>query len=201
MRRAVAAGRALLLALGLAACSSSTPSATETSASPSPTPTPTPSSVPWAGTVCVAFADVKASVAALGSNLSYDISSDRSALEQIDRQLRLQVLSVADSADRLNTALQGVPVDFVAANDMVTSLTKTGNDTKEAVEAVTSHLDAATSADNVLAAGAEVAQAVVAGKAAFTAGQAFVGAIGDATSTATGQLKEAFDAAPECQGQ
>jgi hypothetical protein len=65
---------------------------------------------------------------------------------------------------------------------------------------VTSHLDAATSAGNVVGAVAEVGQAIVAAKAAFTAGQAFVSAIGDATSTATGQLKEAFDAAPQCQG-
>lgn len=154
----------------------------------------------WAGEVCVQFADVKASVSALGQNLSYDVSSDRSALDQIDKQLRIQVLSVADSADRLNTALQGVPVDFVAANDMVTTLTKTSADTKEAVGQVTSHLDAATSAGNVIGAAAEVGQAIIAAKAAFTAGQAFVSAIGDATSTASGQLKEAFDAAPQCQG-
>jgi hypothetical protein len=126
---AALAGVALASVL-LTACSSSDGAASSSTPSPSPTPTPTPSSVIWAGEVCVQFADVKASVGALGRNLSYDVTSDRSALDQIDRQLRVQVLSVADSADRLNTALQGVPVDFVAANDMVNSLTKTSADTK-----------------------------------------------------------------------
>ena len=36
-------------------------------------------------------------------------------------------------------------------------------------------------------------------KAAFEAGQSFVAAIGDATSTTNAQLREAFDAAPQCQ--
>ena len=78
----------------------------------------------WAGEVCVARDGLTAAVGALGRNLSYDVTSDRSALEQIDRQLRIQVLAVADNADRLGQALAGVPVDFEAANDLVVSVTK-----------------------------------------------------------------------------
>lgn len=194
------AAAALAAAVLLAGCSSGSDASSASSTPPSPTPTPTPSSVIWAGDVCVQFADVKASVAALGHNLSYDVSADASALDQIQKQLRLQVLSVADSADRLSTALKGVPVDFIAANDMVAALTKSSGDTKEAVNQVTAHLDAAANAGNVMGAAAEIGQAVVAGKAAFEAGSAFVTAITDATSKAQGDLKEAFDAAPQCQG-
>ena len=105
------------------------------SSSPSPTPTPTPSSVVWADEVCAARDNLTAAVSALGRNLSYDVTSDRSALEQIDRQLRVQVLSVADAANRVGTTLTGVPVDFVAANDLVVTVTKAKDDTTEAVDA------------------------------------------------------------------
>jgi methyl-accepting chemotaxis protein len=196
-RRIAGLTAAVVVAVSLAGCSSSNDAGA--SATPSPTPTPTPASVVWAGDVCVAFADVKLAVGALGHNLSYDVTKDASALDQINKQIRLQVLSIADSAEGLQSTLQEVPVDFVEANAMVESITKAGGDTKEAVNAVTVHLDAAQQAGNVVTGAAEIAQAVVAAKAAFEAGQALVGVIGDATSQASGKLKESFDAAPQCQ--
>ncbi len=200
MRRVHLAAAAVALSVAMLAACSSDPSVSAPSASPSPTPTPTPSSVVWAGEVCVARDDVKAAVGALGRNLSYDVTSDRSAIEQIDRQLRLQVLSVAESADGLSTALQGVPVDFVAANDLIVTVTKAKGDTSDAVNQVTASLDAAMSADNILSGVAEAGKALVAAKAAFEAGQVLVSTVVDATSTASGELGEAFDAAPQCVG-
>jgi methyl-accepting chemotaxis protein len=154
----------------------------------------------WAGDVCVARDGLTAAVGALGRNLSYDITSDRSALEQIDRQLRIQVLAVADNADRLGQALKGVPVDFRAANDLVVSATKAKDDTTQAVGQVTTSLDAMVNADNVIAGVAEAGKALVAAKAAFAAGGALISTISDATSTASGELGDAFAAAPQCQG-
>ena len=200
MRRVHLTAAAVALSIAMLAACSSDPSASAPSASPSPTPTPTPPSVVWAGDVCVARDDVKAAVGALGRNLSYDVTSDRSAIEQIDRQLRLQVLSVADSADRLSTALQGVPVDFVAANDLIVTVTKAKGDTSDAVSQVTTSLDAAMSADNILSGVAEAGKALVAAKAAFEAGQVLVSTVVDATSTASGELGDAFAAAPQCAG-
>jgi len=144
------------------------------------------------------MARVKTSVSALGRNVSYDITADRSALDQIQRQLMIQVLALGEAADALQKTLTQVPVDFIAANDMVVALQKSGTDTKEAANQVGAHLSAATEAGNLLSAVAEVGQAVIAAKAAFEAGQAFVGAIGDATSTTNAELRAAFDAAPEC---
>lgn len=202
MRR-MAVGVAVILTAGLlAACGSSTDAGStgaSAAATPTPTPTPTPVSVVWAGQVCGDMDRVKSSVGSLGQNLSYDVTSDRSALEQIQRQLTVQVLGVGDAADRLLTTLGGVPVDFTAAADMVATLTKSGQDTKAAASAASGHLQAAASAGDVLTAVAEVGQAIIAAKAAYEAGQAFVGAIGTATSTASGELGEAFDAAPACQ--
>lgn len=193
----VASASGLLLVL--TACGGSDASSAW-SPSPTPTPTPTPDSVIWAGAVCEEGLNVKTAVGALGHNLSYDVASSRSAIEQIDRQLRLQVLSVADAADGMATAVKAVPVDFAAATDIANTLAKSGTDTKEAVTEVTTRLDAALAADNVLAGVAEAVAAVLAAKAAFEAGQAFVGAITDATSSTNAELRKAFDAAPQCQG-
>ncbi|MDI1289912.1 MAG: hypothetical protein PSX37_08210 [bacterium] len=200
MRRIVLASAAVVLMVIATGCSSSG-DAESASASPSPSPSASDSgadAVAWAGDVCTQMDRVKTSVSALGSNLSYDITADRSALEQIQRQLTIQVLALGDAASALQTSLTKVPVDFVAANDMVVALQKTGTDTKDAAGQVTEHLKAATEAGNVLSAAAEVGQALVAAKAAFEAGQAFVSEIGSATSTANTELRAAFDAAPQC---
>ena len=199
-RRVVFAAAASALLLVLTGCGGSDASSASSSASSTPTPTPTPDSVIWAGAVCEEGANVKTAVGALGHNLSYDVASSRSAIEQIDRQLRLQVLSVADAADGMAAAVKEVPVDFAAATDVANTLAKSGADTKEAVTAVTTHLDAALAADNVITGVAEAAAAVLSAKAAFEAGQAFVGAITEATSSTNAELRKAFDAAPQCQG-
>ena len=204
MKRIGVAGAVVVLMLVTAGCSSSSDAESSASASVAPTPTASSSSneeaVAWAGQVCTDMARVKTSVSALGGNLSYDISADKSALEQIQRQLTIQVLALGDAADALQTTLTQVPVDFLAANDMVVALTKSGTDTKDAANQVGEHLKAATDAGNLLSAAAEVGQALVAAKATFEAGQAFVTAIGDATSTTNAGLRAAFDAAPECAG-
>ncbi|MFN8170595.1 MAG: hypothetical protein U0R65_01870 [Candidatus Nanopelagicales bacterium] len=203
MRARVVAGAAMavLLAcsLALSGCSSDDASSTAASTSASPSPTPTPSSVVWAGEVCVARDGLSTAVSALGRNLNYDVTSDRSALEQIDRQLRLQVVALGNAADNLATALQGVPVDFQAASDLVTTVTKAKTDMTESLAAAKSSLDQMVASDNLLTGAAEAAKALVAAKAAFEAGQAMVTALTDAASGANAELKEAFDAAPQCQ--
>ncbi len=202
MKRIVAASAAAVLMVLVAGCSSSSDSSSSTAAaSPSPSlsaPGTSAEAVAWAGEVCTQMDRVKTSVSTLGGNLSYDITADSSALEQIQRQLTIQVLALGDAASALQTSLTKVPVDFVAANDMIVALQKSGTDTKDAANQVGEHLKAATDAGNVLSAAAEVGQAFVAAKAAFEAGQAFVSEIGSATSTANTELRAAFDAAPQC---
>jgi len=193
----------VLIAVPVSGCSSDQATSEPSpalSASPTPTPTPTPAPVVWAGEVCVARDNLSSSIGALGRNLSYDVSAGASAVEQIDRQLRIQVLAVADAAEGLSAALKGVPVDFVAANDFVVSATKAKEDTAGAIDEVKARLDAARSADNFLAAAAEIAQAFVAAKAGFEAGSELVSVVTDAASGANAELRAAFDAAPACGG-
>lgn len=201
MRRGVALASVLLLgAAVLAGCGSDEASSSGSSAAaPSPSPTPTPAPVVWADGVCAARDNLNAAVSALGRNLSYDVTSDRSALEQIDRQLRIQALSVANAAGELQTAVAAVPVDFQAANDLVVVVDKARTDTTEAVDQVKASLDAMINAENVVAGVAEAGRALVAGKAAFEAGQVLVSSVTDAASTANDEVRAAFDAAPGCQ--
>lgn len=201
MRRGVALAAAALLGLAaLAGCGSDdASSAASSAAAPSPSPTPTPAPVVWAGGVCEARDNLNAAVSALGRNLSYDVSSDRSALEQIDRQLRVQVLSVGNALQLLGTELQAVPVDFQAANDFVVTATKAKDDTSEAVAATQQALDAMVSADSIVTGVAEAGRALVAGKAAFEAGTTLVSVVKDGVSGANEELQAAFDAAPACQ--
>lgn len=200
MRRALAA-LALASITVLAGCSSTPAGVDATSASASPTPTPTPAPVLWANDVCIARDGVMTSVSALGRNLSYDVTSDRSALEQIDRQVRLQVVALGNAADRLGTALQAVPVDFQAANDLVVTVTKAKADLEESLAATQQHLDAMMAADSIVTGVSEATQALVSARAAFAAGQALVDTSTDAISGANSELRGAFDAAPACQAQ
>jgi hypothetical protein len=201
VRRGAALAAAMLLgAVALAGCGSDdASSAASSAAAPSPSPTPTPAPVVWADGVCAARDNLNAAVSALGRNLSYDVTSDRSALEQIDRQLRIQALSVANAAGELQTAVAAVPVDFQAANDLVVVVDKARTDTTEAVDQVKASLDAMLNSPNVVAGVAEAGRALVAGKAAFEAGQVLVSSVTDAASSANDELQAAFDAAPGCQ--
>jgi hypothetical protein len=200
----IRAGR-LLLAVALAgsllvACGSSDDeSAASAPTSASPTPTPTPSAVIWAGEVCGARDDLNAAVSSLGRNLSYDVSSDRSALDQIDRQLRLQVLAVGDALNGLGTALAGVPADLKEANDFVVNTTKAKQDADEAIAEAQSNLNEMVNSGSILDGVAAAGKAIIAAKAAYEAGQALVGEVSDLVSAKGGELSDAFAEAPECQ--
>lgn len=196
MKHLALVGAAALLTL--TACSSGS-DATVASASPSPSPTPTPAPIVWADGVCAARDNLGATVGALGRNLNYDVASDRSAIEQIDRQLRIQLLAVGQASSELGAALQAVPVDFQQANDFVVTATKAKDDTTGALDQLRTHLDAMVNADSIVSGVAEAGQALVAAKAAFEAGTALVGVVGDGVSNASGELGAAFDAAPACQ--
>lgn len=182
---------------GAASPGAPTPSAPTVPATPSPTPAP----VVWAGEVCVARDELTSAVSTLGSNLSYDVTSDRTALEQIDQQLRQQAKAVGDALTGLGVALAGVPVDLKEANDFVVNVTKAKDDTSEAIDATRAHLDAMVNSDNVVAGAAEAAQALAAGKAAYESGSTLVSLVTDGASKAGTQVQAAFDAAPECKGE
>ena len=173
-------------------------------ATPTETLPPPPSleelQVEWAGDVCVARDRLTESVTSLGQNLEFDLGLDASVLDQLDRQLRLQVLGVASAANDLGTVLVTVPVDPVDANDWLVSFTAAQEELQGAVDTTTGHLDAMTSADGLADGLTEGLAAVSAGVEAFEAGKALLTTAQDTYEQAQEEFAPAFAAAPQCQG-
>lgn len=187
------------------------PAATEltvggASASPMPAETvpPPPSleeqQVEWAGRVCVARDRLTDRVATLGRNLDFDLGLDGSLLDQLDRQLRLQVLTVASAANDLGAVLVTVPVDPVDANDWLVAFTDAREDLQRAVDVTTGHLDAMTSADGLADGLSEGLAALSSGVEVFEAGKSLVTTAQDTYEQARVEFAPAFAAAPKCQG-
>lgn len=172
-----------------------------------PAPTPVQPTLPsleeqqvaWAGEVCSARDRLTQQVTSLGQNLEFDLGLDASVLDQLDRQLRLQVLQVASAANDLGTVLVTAPVDPVDANDWLVSFTDAQQGLQAAVDTTTGHLDAMTSADGIAAGVSEGAAAVSAGVEAFEAGKALVSTARQTYEQAREEFAPAFDAAPQCR--
>ncbi len=165
-----------------------------------PPPTLEELQVEWAGDVCVARDRLTERVTSLGQNLEFDLGLDASLLDQLDRQLRLQVLGVASAANDLGTVLVTVPVDPVDANDWLVSFTAAQEELQGAVDTTTGHLDAMTSADGLADGLTEGLAAVSAGVEAFEAGKALLATAQDTYEQAQEEFAPAFAAAPQCQG-
>lgn len=185
-----ASGMVALLVLG--GCSSSNDS---DSANESPSPSP---AVAWADSVCAAVDGLRASVSALGSNLTIGPTPSAGALDQLTAQLETQLASISDSLDELTTAAATVPTDLPGAEEAKASLEASANTFKASVQTLTQQGQALASAT----AGSQAA--LLAGQA-LGALQAVVGSAGTlATNFATvvdqagGELKAAFAAAPSC---
>lgn len=176
-------------------------------ASPTPVETapPAPSleelQVEWAGRVCVARDRLTDRVTSLGQNVDVDLSLDASVLDQLDRQLRLQVLTVASAANDLGTVLVTAPVDPVDANDWLVSFTTAQEALQGAVDTTTGHLDAMTSADGLADGLSEGLAAVSAGVAAFEAGKTLLATAQDTFAEAQEEFAPAFAAAPQCRDE
>jgi len=204
----------MLLAAGLlftvAACSSDDEvSGAEGSASAGSPSAPAESSpaapsleeqqIEWAGRVCISRDRLTEQVTSLGLHLEFDLGLDASVLDQLDRQLRLQVLRVGSAASDLGTVLVTAPVDPADANDWLLSFTEAQEDLQSAVDTTTGHLDAMTSADGLADGLSEGLAAVTAGVAAFEAGKALVSTAQDTYEQAREEFAPAFAAAPQCQ--
>lgn len=177
-----------------ATASGSTPSA-----SPTPALTLEEEQALWAGRVCRSQDRLAERVGALGQNLAFDLGMDASVLDQLDRQLRVQVLSVASAANDLGAVLVTVPVDPVQANDWLVAFTEAQGRTQDAIDRTTGHLDAMLGAPDLASGLSEGVSAVSAGVEAFEAAQRLVTTAQTATEQAQEEFGPAFQAAPECQ--
>ncbi len=198
----------LLTASLLAGCSSdgaSSASAESPAATQAPSPTSSRLSleeqqVLWAGDVCVARDRLTDRVSELGRGLEFDRALDASLLDQLDRQLRWQVLAVASAANDLASILVTAPVDPVQANDWVVDLSEGQQALQGAIDRTTGHLDALGAADGLVDGLVEGGAAIEAASDALVAGQELVATAQQAFEEAQRELAPAFAAAPECAG-
>lgn len=197
---------ALLGSVLLVGCSSSDgasgddgPSASAAMPAPSPSePSLEEQQIAWAGEVCVSRERLAATVSDLGQGLEFDRALDASLLDQLDRQLRLQVLAVASAANDLGTVLVTAPIDPLQANDWVVEFTERQQALQGAIDRTTGHLDALGTADGLVDGLVEGGSAIGAATDALVAGQELVSTAQRASEEAQREFAPAFAAAPEC---
>lgn len=197
---------ALLGSVLLAGCSSEGgPSSAEGSSASASAPSPTPTEptleeqqIAWAGEVCRTRDRLAERVGDLGRGLEFDRTLDGSLLDQLDRQLRWQVLAVASAANDLGTVLVTAPVDPLQANDWVVEFTERQQALQGAIDRTTGHLDAVGAADGLVDGLVEGGAAIGAATDALVAGQELVSTAQRASEEAQREFAPAFEAAPEC---
>lgn len=197
---AVWASRSEEAADPVSAASSVAPDSSATPALPTPSVEPTPPIVIWAGEVCEARDVFLASVVEVAGTLEFDPNDPASIGEQFQQQIPGQLDGVQAAAENLGTALGGVPLDYVDAAAALSTLNDRVTELSTAKDEALAHVDAARNADNPVSAGVEWLQAAKSAKDTYDAGIAVKDALGQLTDSADGDLGDAFDTAPRCQG-
>lgn len=175
-------------------------SSTQSTASGTPAPSgPTleEQRIVWAGDVCVARDRLRGTVTSLGSDL--DVQVGPGMLDDLDRQVRLQLLSVGSAANDLGSVLMTAPVEATEVNDWVVTLQEPQERLQSAIDDTRGHLDAMTGASSVLEGVGEAGSVITSGAAAVGAGQDLLDAVQQVYADAETRFGPAFAAAPECR--
>lgn len=194
---AIALVAILALSFGTVACSTASSSSSPTPTTP--TPTPTPEIVVWAGGVCAARDAFVAQVTDLASSLEYDPNSGQSMGDQFQAQLNAQMDQLQTAAENLGAAVGKIPLDYEKAGTAIVDVQSKVDAFTAARDLTSQHLTAAGNAGDPVSGAAELVQAATAAKDAYEAGMAVVTALRDSTGAAQGDVKDAFERAPECQ--
>ena len=182
------------VALVLAGCSTpATEQATET-----PTVSPEEELRMWAGGVCTASDELRATVGGIASSIDVDLAAGLNQLPQVYEQLQASLDEVDLGIDAVQAAVTDVPASSPEAaafaqelDALVTSARTSGQ------EALTAAQDAV-NADNVLTAGLAAAGAVAAGRTAYDDARQALTLIDETRASGQGPVGEAFATAPEC---
>lgn len=169
-------------------------------------PEPTPSGptmeelqTEWADEFCRSRQALGTAVSGLGSNLDWEFGTDTSVLDQLDRQIRVQVLAIGSAANDLGMLLTQAPVDPAQANDWLVGITEPAQRAQASVDDVTTRLDAMLSADGLLDGIGKAGEVITSGAEAVTAGQELLTAVQETSDAAQAEFAPAFAAAPSCQ--
>lgn len=171
--------------------------ASTVSGSPAPSgPTMEEQRIAWAGDVCVARDRFRGTVTSLGSDL--DVQIGPGMLDDLDRQVRLQLLSVGSAANDLAGVVMAAPVEVTEVNDWVATITEPQQRLQAAIDDTRGHLDAMTGASSLLEGVGEAGSVITSGATAVSAGQELLDALQGVYAAAESRFAPAFAAAPEC---
>lgn len=186
---------AVIAAAALLAGCSNTPTASE----PEPTP-PSDQELleQWAGDVCTSADAVQATVAGAATNLDFDISAGLDQLPEIEKQVAENIDLVEGQIDQLQTVLSQAPEASSDAQRLSQELDQLISAARESGNEAVALLGQATSADNFLEAGINAAAAVAAAESAYSDASAALEVLDQLRTNASGDLGEAFAAAPSC---
>jgi hypothetical protein len=166
--------------------------------SSAPAATPNVNGGEWAESVCGAADEVRTTLDAIGSGITFSPAAEESAREQVKTTLNAQVTAVSTAITALGSAVQAIPVDADGADELKSSLTTSRQALDEAVQAVSAgaaDVSAATTAKDFVTAGAQTVQAAKTAKGSATT---LLTTAHETATTAGGDLKAAFDSAPSC---
>lgn len=155
--------------------------------------------IEWADEFCRSRQTLTDAVTGLGSNLDWEFGTDTSVLDQLDQQIRWQVLAIGSAANDLVMLLTQAPVDPAQANDWVLGVAEPAQRAQDSVDEVTTRLDAMLSADGFLDGIGKAGEVITSGADAVTAGQEMLTAVQQASDQAQAEFAPAFAAAPSCQ--
>lgn len=191
-------GFGVIMVVLAAGCSAPETGQSAPTSNSAPAATPTVNGGEWAESVCGAADEVKTTLDAIGSGITFNPAADESAREQVKTTLNAQVTAVSTSITALGSAIQAIPVDVDGADELKSSLSTSRQALDEAVQAVSAgaaDVGAATTAKDFATAGAQTVQAA---KTAKTSATTLLTTANEAATTAGGDLKAAFDSAPSC---
>ena len=119
-------------------------------------------------------------------------------MDQFQTQLDGQMAGVTAAMDSLGSVLGQVPVDYVEASALVSTLEASGDLVSTHRDETMKQLTAVKDAGDPLTMAAALVQAGVSAKATYEAGRVFISQLNDGTATTRGEMGRAFDEAPLC---
>ena len=153
----------------------------------------------WADEFCRSRQALGDAVSGLGSNLDWEFGTDMSVLDQLDQQIRWQVLAIGSAASDLGMLLTKAPVDPAKANDWLVGITEPAQQAQASVDEVTTRLDEMLNADGFLDGIGKAGEVITSGAQAVSAGQELLTAVQETSDAAQAEFAPAFAAAPSCQ--
>lgn len=194
----------LVLGFALVGCSSEEEASTAPPASTEPAPTEPADPLAglseqalWANTLCGATSQLVLTADLIGSDLTYEPTSDLEVFDQYQAQLDLQVADFNTALDGVKDALGEPPIDLDPVATKV--ITDAVEDAEAAFTETKGHVTALSEETTVKAKTVELASATITFTSAATSALEAADGLAALASSASDSAAEAFEQAPACE--